>query len=144
MRKNNRKTVLRTLKTAFLIFAQKSIAEPCPAFGPSSGKHLAAVRSTHSGAEAMNLLPMDLFGLICSFHSGNPPFLWMIRYLPDNDPNSSSNAPRLKKSAGTGAKIPFISKNPQFRSILDEQGICQLFFAFLKNYPKIPHFFILI
>ena len=47
----------------------KLISKSCSAFCASSLENLSAVSGSHSLSEAVLLLSVDLFGLICSEHS---------------------------------------------------------------------------
>lgn len=52
----------------------RSISELLSALCTATGKNLASVLSGHSLSESVLLLALELFGLIGSEHSWNPPF----------------------------------------------------------------------
>lgn len=53
----------------------KLVAETGSTLGSAGRQHLAAVAGLHSLAEAVNLLPVQLLGLIGSLHSSFSPFM---------------------------------------------------------------------
>lgn len=53
----------------------KSISKPFSAFGASSLKHFSAVGGCHSFSEAVLLIALSFFRLVCSQHFAAPPFV---------------------------------------------------------------------
>jgi hypothetical protein len=47
-------------------------AEPFTPFGASAAQNLAPGRGAHTSAEPMHTFPLDLTGLVCSFHKNSP------------------------------------------------------------------------
>ena len=83
-----------------------SVGQSGAALGATAGKHLPTILGGHSLAESVNLLTMQLLGLIGTFgsHTVTPPFLF-ARQAGSPGPDRSGQYPERSPPSGVTTRF---------------------------------------